>query len=145
MMLNIDSEPMATPITNPRRAKKLRSTSGASARDSTISIRTNAAAASTNGPTTGSGAAPTCGSACSPKTSDTMNVASKTKPVQSARRLGVPSARAVAGNDTGRDAEQRQSDHRCQPCAKPIRRLATEYNAGRGDDQIGIDRPFHAG
>jgi hypothetical protein len=44
-MLNIDSEPMATPITNPRRAKKLRSTSGASARDSTISSRTNAAAA----------------------------------------------------------------------------------------------------
>src|SRR4249920_3492526 len=80
MMLNIDSEPMATPITNPRRAKKLRSTSGASARDSTISSRTNAAAASTNGPTTGSGAAPTCGSACNPKTSDTMNVASKTKP-----------------------------------------------------------------
>ena len=52
-MLNIDSEPMATPITNPRRAKKLRSTNGASARDSTISSRSNAAAASTNGPTTG--------------------------------------------------------------------------------------------
>jgi hypothetical protein len=56
----------------------------------------NAAAASTNGPTTGSGAASTCGSACNPKTSDTMNMASKTKPVQSARQPCVPSARAVA-------------------------------------------------
>jgi len=88
-MLNIDSEPMATPITNPRRAKKLRSTSGASERDSTVSSRTNAVAASANGPTTGSGAAPACGNACSPKTSDTINVASKTKPIQSARRLCV--------------------------------------------------------
>ncbi len=95
-MLNIDSEPMATPMTNPRRAKKLRSTSGASARDSTASSRKNAVAASANGPTTGSGAAPACGSACSPKTSDTINVASKTKPIQSARRLCVPAARAVA-------------------------------------------------
>ena len=51
-MLNIASEPIATPITNPRRVKKLRSTSGVLSRDSTTSSRTNAAAASANGPTT---------------------------------------------------------------------------------------------
>jgi hypothetical protein len=28
------------------------------------------------------------------------------------------------------------SDHRRKPRAKPIRRLAAEHNAGRGDDQI---------
>ena len=52
---------------------------------------------------------------------------------------------AGGGNDAGRDAEQRQSDHRCQPRAEPISRLAAKHNAGRGDDQIGIDRPLHAG
>ena len=57
-MLNIDREPMATPIANPRRVKKLKSTSGAWARASTDSSRTNAAAASPNAPTMGSGAAP---------------------------------------------------------------------------------------
>src|SRR5215831_9170348 len=60
-MLNIDSEPMATPMTKLRRAKNVRSTSGALARDSTISGRKNAAAASTNGPIAGSGAALACG------------------------------------------------------------------------------------
>ncbi len=89
-MLNIDNEPMTTPITNPRRVKKLKSTSGAAARNSTLSSSTNATAASTNGPTTGSGAVPVCGNACRAKTSDTINVASKTKPIQSARRLCVP-------------------------------------------------------
>src|SRR3954453_11316217 len=96
MMLNIDSEPIATPITNPRCAKKLRSTSGALARDSTVSSTKNAVAASTNGPTTGSGAARACGNPCSPKTSATITVASKTKPIQSVLRLRAPSARAVA-------------------------------------------------
>jgi hypothetical protein len=61
--------------------------SGASARASTKSNRMNAAAASTNAPTRGSGSAPACGTSCSPKTSATMNVASKMKPTQSARRL----------------------------------------------------------
>ena len=86
-MLNIDSEPMARPITKPRRAKKLKSTSGAAARVSTLSSRKSAAPASTNGPTTKNGAARACGNACSPKTSETINVTSKTKPIQSARRL----------------------------------------------------------
>ena len=104
MMLNIDSEPMTTPITNPRRAKKLRSTSGASTRNSTISSRTNAIAARTNGPTTASGAAFACGRACRANTSDTINVASKTKPIQSVRRLCVPWARAVAAPAEARPA-----------------------------------------
>jgi hypothetical protein len=47
-------------------------------------------------PTTGSGAAPPCGSACNPKTSNTMNVASKTKPVQSAG--GVLHSNRVSSN-----------------------------------------------
>ena len=89
-MLNIDSEPMATPMTKPRRVKKLRSTSGASARNSTTSSRKNAIAASTNGPTTESGADAVCGNACRAKTSDTINVASRIKPIQSARRLCRP-------------------------------------------------------
>src|SRR5712691_2272228 len=41
MMLNIASEPMTTPMTKPRRAKKLRSRSGASARRSAVSSRKN--------------------------------------------------------------------------------------------------------
>jgi len=38
---------------------------------------------------TGNGAARACGNACSPNTSDTINVANKTNPIQSARRLCV--------------------------------------------------------
>ena len=87
---------MATPITNPRRAKKRRLTSGASARDSTTSSSNSAIAARTNETTTGSGAARACGNACRAKTSETMNVASKTKPTQSARRRGVTWAPADA-------------------------------------------------
>src|SRR5205823_7488880 len=56
-------------------------------RVSTLSSRKSAAPASTNGPTTKNGAARACGNACSPKTSETINVTSKTKPIQSARRL----------------------------------------------------------
>ena len=55
------------------------------------------------------------------------------------------SLRAGSGNDAGRDAEQRQSDHRCSPRAEPVRRLSAEHDEDRGDDQIGVDRPFHAG
>jgi hypothetical protein len=55
------------------------------------------------------------------------------------------SLRAGGGNVAGRSAEQRQSQHRCQPCAEPIRCLATEHDEGRGNDQIGIDCPLHAG
>ena len=51
-MPNIDSEPIDTPSTKPRRAKKRRSTSGVAVLCSTISNRVNAAAASTSGPMT---------------------------------------------------------------------------------------------
>jgi hypothetical protein len=44
----------------------------------------------------------------------------------------------------GRDGEQRQSSYRCRSCAKPIRRLAAEYDAGGRDEKVGIDRPFNA-
>src|SRR4029434_1642806 len=50
--------------------------------------------ASANQPTTGGGAARACGNACRPNTSDTINVVSRTNPVQSARRLSPPEARA---------------------------------------------------
>ena len=52
---------------------------------------------------------------------------------------------ASVGNDAGRDDEQRQSGHRCRPCAEPIRPLAAKHDEGGGDDQIGIHRPLHAG
>ena len=90
-MLNIDSEPMVRPITNSRREKKFRSTSGSSTRASTDRSRTSATAASANGPKTGSGAARASGSACSPKTRATMNVASKMKPIQSTAWPRLPS------------------------------------------------------
>src|SRR5262245_47392410 len=96
MMLNIASEPMATPIANLRRAKKVRSTNGGLTRASTASSRTNAAAASANGPMTESGAARACGNACRANTSDTINVISRIKPSQSARRLSPLDARAAA-------------------------------------------------
>jgi hypothetical protein len=51
---------------------------------------------------------------------------------------------ARSGNDRGRDAEQRQSDHQRQPGAEPVRRLAAENDAGRGGDQIGIDSSLNA-
>ena len=51
---------------------------------------------------------------------------------------------AGEGNDAGRDGEQRQSSYRCRSCAKPIRRLAAEYDAGSRDEKVGIDRPFNA-
>jgi hypothetical protein len=96
MRLNIDNEPMATPTAKPRRAKKLRSTSGASARASTFSSRANADAASTNEPTTENGATAACGTPCSAKTNETINVASKTNPTQSVRRPCIPLSRSVA-------------------------------------------------
>jgi len=54
----------------------------------------SAAAASTNGPTTGSDARAS-GSACSPKTNAAMNVASRTKPIQSTDQLR-PASRCTA-------------------------------------------------
>ena len=53
-MLNIDKEPIASPITKWPRTKKLKLTSGASARASTESSKTNAAAANRSAPTRGS-------------------------------------------------------------------------------------------
>src|SRR5215469_5286741 len=61
MMLNIDKEPIATPITKRPRAKKLNSISSVSARASTETSKTNAVAASRSAPTRGSGAAPASG------------------------------------------------------------------------------------
>ena len=95
-MLNIDSDPMITPITKEGRAKKLRSTSGDAARDSTISSSTSATAASANGPATESGAVRACGTSCSAKTSDTIRVASRTNPRKSGRRPCVAWARIAA-------------------------------------------------
>jgi hypothetical protein len=96
MMLNIASEPMATPIANLRRAKKVRSTNGGLTRASTTSSRANAAAASANGPMTES--------ACRANTSDTISVVSRTKPSQSARRLSPLDAWAAAGRAQARPA-----------------------------------------
>jgi hypothetical protein len=94
MMLNIDSEPMATPITNPRRAKKLRSTSGTSARDSTISSERGRR--QYERADDGERCRPHVRQCMQPEDQRHHDVASKTRPVQSARRPCVPSARAVA-------------------------------------------------
>jgi hypothetical protein len=96
MIENIASEPINTPITKPRRVKNARSTSGAPARDSTVSSSTSAAAASASGATTASGAVVTCGSACSVNTSDIIKVASRMKPIQSVRWSCAACAPAVA-------------------------------------------------
>ena len=82
-MLNIDSEPMAKPITNSRRLKKRKSTSGVSTRASTSRRRMNATAANTNGPRAGRGADHAPDNAFSPNTNATMNVAIRRKPSQS--------------------------------------------------------------
>src|ERR671935_127625 len=94
MMLNIASEPTATPITKPRRAKKVKLMSGALARDSPLSRRKTAVAATANQPIGGSGAARACGNACRANTSDTIKVVRNTNPSQSARRLSPREARA---------------------------------------------------
>ena len=96
-MLNIDSEPMATPITNPRRAKKLRSTSGASAARLHDQQQDERGRRQYERADDGERRRSTCGSACSPKTSDTMNVASKTKPVQSVQPCAGHAFRGARG------------------------------------------------
>ncbi len=150
MMLNIASEPMAVPITKPRRAKKPRSTSGASMRDSTLSSRTSAIAASANGTITGSGAVCTCGSACSANTSDTMKVASRAKPIQSARRLcllcGVRGRRARGHHAGDGDRHEQHVEPEDRAPADEVRERAAEQRpdaeaehqeAGPGADRGG--------
>ena len=105
MIPNIDSEPIDTPSTKLRREKKLRSISGAAVRRSTISRTVNAAAASTSGPMTASGADPTRGKAWSVKTIETIAVASRMKPSQSVVWLVEPSRCAGAGRAAARPAD----------------------------------------
>jgi hypothetical protein len=133
MIENIASEPINTPIMKPRRVKNARSTSGAPARDSTVSSSTSAAAASASGATTASGAVVTCGSACSVNTSDIIKVASRMKPIQSVRWSCAACAPAVAAPAGGLAGNGGQHQRNVEPEDQPP--------AGGVGDEAADERP----
>ena len=132
-MPNIDSEPIDTPSTKLRRAKKPRSMSGAAVRCSTISSRVNAAAASTSGPMTVERRrrSPRQGLECQDHRNHGRGQQDEAEPVgSSARRtVSMRRCRACSREAGGCDAHQRYVQPEYRPPACCVGEQATEQRA----------------